>query len=64
VNVYSWFFFEWGYELKTLAIENTILGLVIFVLEIYEFVLYRSLEPAFLGVRDYLTNPKSGRGKK
>lgn len=44
------------------------MGLVIFILEIYEFILYRNLEPQFLGARHYLNgmfnNPNEKNGKE
>jgi hypothetical protein len=41
VDAYTIWQIEWGYELKTLAIENLTLAVVIFLLEIYEFNLYK-----------------------
>lgn len=47
----------WGYELVTMSIETCVLGVLIFVLEVYEFILYRRLEPKYLDVREYFDKP-------
>lgn len=52
-NVYTIWLLRWGYEIVTLSISSIILAVVIFGLEIYEFVLYRNEEPDFMGVGDY-----------
>jgi hypothetical protein len=36
-NIYTMWLLRWGYEFKTLAIESSILGVIIFFLEVYEF---------------------------
>lgn len=41
VNIYTIWLLKWGYEIKTLAIENMLMAVVIFFLELYEFILYR-----------------------
>ena len=64
VNIYSIWMLRWGYELKTLAIESFILTVAIFALEIYEFVLYKNLEPKYLGVQDYFTSDPNAKAKR
>jgi hypothetical protein len=39
-NVYTIWLLRWGYEIVTLAISSIIMALVIFALEVYEYVLY------------------------
>ena len=38
--------------------------MAIFVLEIYEFVLYKNLEPKYLGVQDYFTGDPNAKAKR
>ena len=52
-NVYTIWLLRWGYEIVTLAISSIILALVIFALEVYEFLLHKRVEPAYLGVGKY-----------
>ena len=52
-NVYTIWLLRWGYEIVTLAIESIVMALLIFSLEIYEFVLYRRQEPEYLSVGAY-----------
>jgi len=42
IDVYTIWQLNWGYEIKTLSIENLALAVVIVILEIYEFVLYKN----------------------
>ena len=53
VNIYTIWLLRWGYQIVTLSIEAIVLALVILALEIYEFVLHKSAEPEYMGVRDY-----------
>ena len=39
-NVYTIWLLRWGYEIVTLAISSIIMALVIFALEVYEYVLH------------------------
>ena len=52
-NVYAIWLLRWGYEIVTLSISSLILGLVIFILEVYEFILHKREEPEYLGVGSY-----------
>ena len=52
-NVYAIWQLRWGYEIVTLSISSLIMAVVIFALEIYEFVLFKNKEPEFMGVNDY-----------
>lgn len=52
-NVYTIWLLRWGHEIVTLAISSIILALVIFALEVYEFVLHKRAEPNYLGVGKY-----------
>ena len=52
-NVYTIWLLRWGYEIVTLSISSLILGLTIFVLEVYEFILHKRAEPEYLGVGSY-----------
>ena len=52
-NVQTIWLLRWGYEIVTLAISSMIMAIVIFALEVYEFVLYKRDEPAHLRVGDY-----------
>ena len=52
-NVYTIWLLRWGYEIVTLAISSIVMAIVIFALELYEYILYRRQEPAFLGVGAY-----------
>jgi len=52
-NVYTIWLLRWGYEIVTLSISSIVMNLVIFGLEVYEFILYRDKEPLFMGVNDY-----------
>ena len=54
IDVYTIWQLNWGYEIKTLSIENLVLAVVIAGLEIYEFVLYKNQQPNFMGIKDYL----------
>jgi len=54
MDVYTIWQLNWGYEIKTLSIENLILAIVITGLEIYEFVLYKNQQPNYMGIKDYL----------
>lgn len=40
-NVYTIWLLRWGYEIVTLSISSIILGIIVFFLEVYEFVLYK-----------------------
>lgn len=44
---------SWGYEILTLSIESSILGVAIFVLEIIEYVRYKIMEPKLMPVSHY-----------
>lgn len=55
-NVYTIWLLRWGYEIVTLAISSIIMAMVIFALEIYEYILYKRHEPEFLGVGAYFKN--------
>ena len=63
-NVYTIWLLRWGYEIVTLAISSMILGLVIFLLEVYEFILHRRAEPEYLGVASYFKGQTGGLRKK
>ena len=52
-NVQTIWLLRWGYEIVTLAISSMIMAIVIFALEVYEFVLYKRDEPTHLRVGDY-----------
>ena len=52
-NVYTIWLLRWGYEIVTLSISSLILGLAIFILEVYEFMLHKRQEPEYLGVGSY-----------
>lgn len=41
MDIYLMMFIEWGYEIMEASIDNLILALVIFVLEIVEFAYYK-----------------------
>ena len=58
-NVYTIWLLRWGYEIVTLAISSMILGLVIFALEVYEFILHKRIEPEYLGVGSYFKGQNS-----
>ena len=55
-NVYTIWLLRWGYEIVTLAISSITMAVIIFALEIYEFVLLKRQEPEFMGVNDYFSN--------
>ena len=55
-NVYTIWLLRWGYEIVTLAISSITMAVIIFALEIYEFVLFKRQEPEFMGVNDYFSN--------
>ena len=57
-NAYTIWLLRWGYEIVTLSVSSIVLGLAIFALEIYEFVLHQRQEPAYLGVGDYFAGQK------
>ena len=63
-NVYTIWLLRWGYEIVTLAISSMILGLVIFALEVYEFIVHRRQEPEFLTVGSYFKSQEGGVRKK
>jgi hypothetical protein len=63
VDAYTIWQIEWGYEIKTLSIENLVLAALIFSLEIYEYVLYRKQEPRFMTVGEMLQD-QAAHGRK
>jgi hypothetical protein len=50
VNAYTIWLLPWGYEIKTLAIESSVLAVIIFFLEVFEFNAYRKHQPTYLNV--------------
>ena len=62
--MYTIWLLRWGYELVTLAISSIILSISIFILEVYEFVLYKRHEPEYLGVGDYFSGQKNPAYRK
>ena len=63
-NVYTIWLLRWGYEIVTLSISSIIMAVVIFGLEVYEFVLYRAEEPEFMGVGDYFAKQLDPEARK
>lgn len=41
MDIYLMMFIKWGYEIMVASIDNMILALIIFVLEIVEFAYYK-----------------------
>ena len=50
VNIYTIWLLPWGYEIKTLAIESSVIAVGIFFLEILEFNAYRKHQPKYMNV--------------
>ena len=63
-NVYAIWLLRWGYEIVTLSISSLILGLIIFILEVYEFILHKREEPEYLGVGAYFKGQGAVHRKK
>lgn len=43
MDIYDFIFIPWGYQLMVMGIDNLIMGVVIFILEIIEFTHYKKL---------------------
>ena len=43
MDIYSFMFIEWGYQIMVMSIDNMILAIVIFILECVEFMLYKQM---------------------
>eukprot|EP00347_Sterkiella_histriomuscorum_P022324 403330882 len=43
MDIYNFIFIPWGYQFMVMGIDNLVLGLVIFILEIIEFTHYKKL---------------------
>ena len=63
-NVYTIWLLRWGYEIVTLSISSLTLGLAIFIMEVYEFILHKREEPEYLGVGSYFKGQGGLRKKQ
>lgn len=57
-NIQTVWLLRWGYELKSLSIEMSILAIAVFAIEMVEFQNYRDQQPKFMAVHEYIPRTK------